>query len=118
HRFKKADSRSKLVKLINKKGVYYTSSKLKETNLPRWIMDFCKSRSVAIQPAAAELLAAYLGADLQKVANEIEKMMLLAAGEKQEITEEGIAAAIGVSKEYNLVRFPDILMSGDKSKLA
>ncbi len=35
HRFKKVDGRSKLVKLIPKKGIYFTSEKLKEDEVPQ-----------------------------------------------------------------------------------
>ena len=66
HRFKKVDGRSKLLKVAKDKGVYYTSDKIKDEQLPTWIQHFGQEQGFKIGPAEAETLAAYLGNDLQK----------------------------------------------------
>jgi DNA polymerase-3 subunit delta len=117
HRFKKIDSRGKLSKLIQQKGVRFLSEKIKEATLPQWIMDYCREQGITIGPKESEMLAAYLGNDLQKITNELEKM-LLNKKEKKEVSAELIATYIGISKEYNVFEFPDILFGGNKEKLA
>jgi DNA polymerase-3 subunit delta len=117
HRFKKLDGRSKLAKLIPKKGVYFTSEKLKEDEVPQWVTGFGSNQGMDIGPQEAEMLAVYLGNDLQKIANELEKISINEAGLKQ-LTIQHIEKYIGVSREYNVFDLPDVIFRGDKNKLA
>jgi DNA polymerase-3 subunit delta len=61
-------------------------------------------------------LATYLGNDLQKIANEIEKVRINVPDEKH-LTAELIQKYIGISREYNVFEFPEALTNGDKEKL-
>src|SRR5690606_41988359 len=54
-----------------------------------------------IQPEAAALMAEYLGADLSKIVNEIEKIFLNTKPEN-EITTDDIQKNIGISKDFNV----------------
>jgi DNA polymerase-3 subunit delta len=117
HRFKKLDGRNKLAKLIPKKGVYFTSEKLKEEEVPQWVAGFGKSQGFEIGAQEAEMLAVYLGNDLQKISNELEKIVINETGLKQ-LTVQHIEKYIGISREYNVFDLPDVLFRGDSSKLA
>jgi len=117
HRFKKLDGRNKLAKLIPKKGVYFTSEKLKEEEVPQWVTGFGTAQGFEIGPQEAEMLAVYLGNDLQKIANELEKIAINETGLKQ-LTVGHIEKHIGISREYNVFDLPDVLFQGDNSKLA
>jgi DNA polymerase-3 subunit delta len=116
HRFKKADGRSKVVKLAKEKGIHYTSDKIRDEQVPQWIHGYGKEIDFSIGEREAQVLATYLGNDLQKIVNEIEKARINVPGEKV-LSAELIQKYIGVSREYNVFEFPEALTSGDKDKL-
>ena len=117
HRFKKLDGRSKLSKLVPKKGVYFTSDKLKDDEVQAWVMSYGKTHELRIEPQVAEMLAVYLGNDLQKIANELEKIKINETG-LQQLEVHHIEKYIGVSREYNVFDLPDVIFRGDSNKTA
>jgi DNA polymerase-3 subunit delta len=116
HRFKKTDGRSKLVKLAKEKGFYYTSEKIKDEKIPQWIEGYGDEIGFHIGEREAQILGSYLGNDLQKIANEIEKVRINVPDEKA-LSADLIQKYIGVSREYNVFEFPEALTSGNKDKL-
>jgi len=115
HRFKKADGRGKLVKLAKEKGYYFTSEKLKDERVPEWIHAYGKEIGFAVGEKEAETLASYLGNDLQRIANEIEKVRINLPGETT-LTEAHIKKYIGISRDYNIFEFPEALTKGDTER--
>jgi DNA polymerase-3 subunit delta len=94
------DKRTKLAKAIMANGVVMTTKKLWENQVPDWINQYLKERNFTIQPRAAELIVDYVGNELSRVSNELEKLMLnVKPGE--EISVDDIEQNIGISKEYN-----------------
>lgn len=116
HRFKKADGRSKLVKFSKEKGVHFTSDKIKDEQVPGWVQTYGHSIGFEIPEREAQVLATYLGNDLQKIVNEIEKVRINVPDEKV-LSAPLIQKYIGVSRDYNVFEFPEALTSGDKDKL-
>ena len=116
HRFKKADGRSKVVKWAKEKGVCFTSDKIRDDNMPGWIQVQGKEMGFNIGDREAQILATYLGNDLQKIVNEIEKVRINVPNEK-EFTADLIQKYIGISREYNVFEFPVALTGGDRDKL-
>ncbi len=108
HKYKKLDARTKLSQAIKKNGLIFTSDKMKEYQLPAWIEKFLAGKGFSITPQAAQLLTSYLGADLGKVANELNKLVV-AVKDTNRITPEHIEKNIGVSKEYNLLELQNAL---------
>lgn len=117
HRFKKLDARGKLAKLAGKNGVYFTSNKIKEEQVPEWIIGYTGSLGAIIGEREAIMLSAYLGNDLQKIANEIGKVLINETGTKT-ISADKIEQYIGISREYNVMDLPDALFEGHQSRLA
>ena len=108
YKYKNLDSRTKLSKSIKKHGVIFTSEKLKEWKLPNWIDSYLAKRDFTITPQAAQLLTSYLGADLGKVVNELNKL-IIAVKNTNKITADHIEKNIGLSKEYNLLELQNAL---------
>lgn len=114
HKYKKADGRSGLAKYMKSKEAkpkvdYLTFDKLKEHQLGEWILQYCLKHQIKINMVNADLLATYLGNDLQKIVNEISKVRInIATGD--EITEELIERYIGISKDYNVFQFPKAII--------
>lgn len=97
----KFDKRKKTFRAIEKNGVVFESASLYDNKVPAWIESFIGQKGYKINQQAALMLAEYLGNDLSKIANELEKLMLnVAAG--AEITLKHIQDNIGISKEYNV----------------
>ncbi|MEN9347935.1 MAG: polymerase subunit delta [Bacteroidota bacterium] len=98
---KTLDKRLKVTKLIEKTAVLYNSEKIKDYKLPEWITTYAQSRGFKIGPDASTMLAEYLGTDLSKVVNEMNKLaIILPAGST--ITPQIIEQNIGISKDYNV----------------
>lgn len=116
HRFKKADNRGKVVKLAKEKGVYYTSDKIKDEALPAWIQNYGSEIGFQVGEQEAQIVASYLGADLQKIANEIEKVRINVPNDKA-LTAQMIQQYIGISKEFNIFDFPSAVTGTDRGKL-
>jgi len=116
HPFKKADTRTRFVKEVKERGVVFTSDKVKDERLPDWIEDYGREKGFLIPRQEAEMLASYLGADLQKIENEIEKIRINVPDEKQ-LTTQLIQRYIGISKEYNIFDFPAAVTSNNHEKL-
>uniref|UniRef100_UPI003D7FCA1B DNA polymerase III subunit delta n=1 Tax=Pedobacter sp. TaxID=1411316 RepID=UPI003D7FCA1B len=74
---------------------------IRENKLAPWIEDLVKEKGYKIDPHAAALMAEYLGTDLSKIANEVEKLMLNISKETT-IDTAHVQKNIGISKEYNV----------------
>ena len=117
HRNKKIDGRSKLPKIIEKSGLHITFNKIKDSEVPGWIQGYGDEHRLRIGHREAELLAGYLGNDLKKIANEIEKVRINMDAGEAELTLQLIQKYIGISKEYNVFGFGDALTGGNKELL-
>jgi len=95
------DKRKKIYKAINKSGLIFQSDPVRDYKLVPWIEDFVKEKGYKIDQQASALMAEYLGTDLSKIANEIEKLMLNVSKEVT-INTDLVQKNIGISKEYNV----------------
>ncbi|KAB1071873.1 DNA polymerase III subunit delta [Tamlana haliotis] len=100
YKYKKLDKRKALYKAINKVGVVFESKKLYENQVADWIRRVLASKKYSITPKAAQMLVEFLGTDLSKINNELEKLQIILPKET-EITPEHIEENIGISKDYN-----------------
>ncbi|MCG8475908.1 MAG: DNA polymerase III subunit delta [Cytophagales bacterium] len=92
---------TKVIKAIDKKGVVLTTKKMYDNKLPDWIKAQVQAKNFAITDRAAYMIAEYVGVDLERVSNELSKMLLNFKGEEKLIDEQAVSSFIGVSKEYN-----------------
>src|SRR5688572_30389974 len=76
YKYKKLDKRTKTGKLLEKSGVVYESKKLYDNQISPWIISYVKNKGFLIGDKAANLLSEYLGTDLAKVSNELDKLMI------------------------------------------
>jgi DNA polymerase-3 subunit delta len=97
----KLDGRKKLSGEIAKTGIVVEFKKLYDNQIPSFITNYLHSRNVRIDPKATQLLADYLGVDLSKLTNELEKLIISLPEKNANITSELIEKNIGISKDYN-----------------
>jgi DNA polymerase-3 subunit delta len=115
YKYKKLDKRSTTYKSLQKNHVFIETKKLYENQLPEWITSSVQEHNIKIGPKAAFLLAEFLGNDLSKISNEIEKLVInLKEGE--EITTDAIQDKIGISKEFNVFELQDAIGKKDVLK--
>src|SRR6201986_119637 len=76
YKYGKFDKRKKTYKAIEKNGAIFESAALYDSKIPGWIEAFVAGKGYKIDPQASAMLAEYLGNDLSKIANEMEKLML------------------------------------------
>ncbi len=101
HKHKKFDSRTKLAKSLKSKAVVFESKKLYDNQIADWIKTYLKERKLNIEADASELIAEYLGTDLSKISNELDKLVInLPAGSS--INAQHVQDNIGISKDYNV----------------
>ena len=101
YKYANFDKRKKIFKSISKSGVIFQSDPVRDYKLAGWIEDLVKEKGAKIAPQAAALMAEYLGTDLSKISNELEKLMLNVSKETT-IDIDHIQKNIGISKEYNV----------------
>lgn len=100
YKYKKIAKNKKLYKVTKKNGVMYESKKLYENQVADWIRRVLAGKKYKITPKAAQMLVEFLGTNLSKIDNELEKLkLILPIG--SEITAEAIEENIGISKDYN-----------------
>lgn len=100
YKYKKIDKRKKLYKIVAKNGVIFESKKLYENQVADWIRRVLSGVKYSIEPKAAQMLVEFLGTDLSKINNELEKLKLIIPAGSQ-ITADQIEENIGISKEFN-----------------
>lgn len=117
HKYKTLDRRKKLASQIEKSGVLFTSAKLYENKIPQWIEQYAKQIGLSCDPRCTRLLTEYLGNDLAKIANELDKLAITLPKGSQ-ITPEAIQDNIGISKDYNNFELQNVIGRGDVEKAA
>jgi DNA polymerase-3 subunit delta len=100
YKYKSLDKRKKLGKIIAEKGVLFESKKLYENQVGDWISSNLKERGYDIEPKAAHMLVEFLGSDLSKIDNELEKLALILK-KGTVISAFHVEENIGISKDYN-----------------
>lgn len=100
YKYKTIDKRKKLYKTLSKNGVIFESKKLYDNQIGDWIRRVLSGQNYTISPKAAQMLAEFLGTDLSKISNELDKLKIILP-EGTQITPEHIEENIGISKDYN-----------------
>ena len=114
HKHKRLDARTKFAKSLKANAVLFESKKLYDNQVPDWISDYLKGKKLKINPNASQLIAEYLGTNLSKIANEMDKLAInLPQGTT--IDEKHIQDNIGISKDYNVFELQKAL--GQRSVL-
>ncbi len=113
YKYGKVDGRQKWVNQLKKTGVLFESKKLRDYEMAPWINQFAKEKGLLVEDKALMMLVDFLGTDLSKVANEIEKLSITQKDGNKRITPEIIEKNIGISKDYNVFELQDALIRKD-----
>ena len=110
------DKRKKLTVELDKAGVLFESKKLKDAQLPGFITSYLKRKQVEIEPKASEMMAEFVGTDLNRMAGELEKLIITLPKGQRRITPEQIERNIGISKDFNNFELRNALIEKDVFK--
>ena len=108
YKYKKLDKRRALAKKIDKVGVLFESKKLYDRDIPGWIQTYLSEKGYAITPKAMQMLTDFLGTDLHKVRNELDKL-IIAMPKSKKIDDADVERNIGISKDYNVFELQNAL---------
>lgn len=96
---KSLDKRKKLYKNLKNNAVFFESKKLYDNQIPDWIENTAKELGLTLENKVRFMMADYLGADLGRIYNELQKLKIVVQDGK--ITPEVVERNIGISKDYN-----------------
>jgi DNA polymerase-3 subunit delta len=114
YKYKTLDKRTKIGKSMEKHAVFLNAKKLYDNEVPGWIQSYCNAKKVQISRGAVMMLSENIGNNLQRLANEIDKLMLnIQSGE---ITESLVQKYVGISKDYNIFELQKAIGLGNKAK--
>lgn len=114
YKYGSLDKRLKLLKEIEKTGVLMESAKIRDYQVVGWITDYVRQHKLDIDSKAVALLAEYLGTDLSKIINELNKLIIGCGGKT--ITAELVESNVGISKDYNVFELQNALIKRDVLK--
>jgi DNA polymerase-3 subunit delta len=102
YKYKTIDKRTKLHKILESHGVYFESPRIRDYLIPAWIERYLMNKGIKADPSASAMLTEYLGADLHKIVNELDKLIITLPPGEPQITTALIEKNIGISKDYNI----------------
>jgi len=115
YKYKKLDKRKKIYKQILKQGVYFESKKLYEKETLNWIIATVKSMEHSIDLKSAQMLIDYLGTNLSKIYNELNKLNIIIPPQSA-ISPDIIEVNIGISKDFNNFELKSAIAAGQYIK--
>ncbi|MCO5261101.1 MAG: DNA polymerase III subunit delta [Crocinitomicaceae bacterium] len=112
YKHKKFDTRKKIIKTAAQKGLVFLSEKIRDYKIVDWITNYAREMGYQIAPKASMLLSEFLGTDIGKIINELEKLEILVE-KGTTINEVHIEENIGISKDYNFFELSNAFAERD-----
>lgn len=110
------DGRKAVVRAIDKVGVIYESKRLYENQVPAFITSYYRDRGFQIDGKSTQMLVDYVGNDLSKLVQELEKLQVVLSGKQPIITAEIVEKNVGISKDYNNFELIKAIANKDSAK--
>lgn len=115
YKYKKVDARKSFAKTLSKNKMLFLSDKVRDYEVAKWIQTEMSKLSLKSKPHIPTLLSEYLGTDLSRISNELQKLkMILKDGEI--IDEKMIETHIGISKDFNIFELIKALGKKDSTQ--
>ena len=116
HKNGKIDARKKVVGLAQTVGVVFDSQKLRDYQLPEFIQNYLKQKKVSIDPKSCQMIADHIGADLNRLTSELDKVLISLPSDNLRVTPEIVEEQIGVSKDFNAFELRNAIVQRDVFK--
>jgi len=115
YKYGKLDGKTTLAKSLKKNSVVLTSEKLRDYQVPKWILDYLSKKGFKITELATQLLTDHIGSNLERLANEIDKLLINLKPDTV-IDDALIEKNIGISKDYNVFELQNAILFRDVMK--
>lgn len=112
YKYGKLDGKTTLAKALKKEAVVLTSDKLRDYQVPKWILGYLSKKGYKITEFATQLLTDHIGNNLERMANEIDKLLINLKPDTV-IDDAIIEKNIGISKDYNVFELQNAIMMRD-----
>lgn len=112
HKHKTLDKRRELGKKIDQLTACITTKKLYDNQLPEFVSEYAREKKVNIEERAVQALCEFVGNDLHRLANELDKLVIGSEAGKP-IAAEQVLNMVGVSKEYNIFELQKAILHRD-----
>ena len=116
HKNGKIDARKKVVGLAQTVGVVFESQRLRDYQLPEFIQNYLKQKKVSIDPKSCQMIADHIGADLNRLTSELDKVLISLPPDNLRVTPEIVEDQIGVSKDFNAFELRNAIVQRDVFK--
>ena len=116
HKNGKIDARKKVIGLAQTVGVVFESQKLRDYQLPEFIQNYLKQKKVSIDPKSCQMIADHIGADLNRLTSELDKVLISLPSDNLRVTPEIVEEQIGVSKDFNAFELRNAIVQRDVFK--
>lgn len=117
HKHKTFDKRRELGKKIDQLTTSAVFKKPYENQLRDFVADYFEQRGFKADESAMAVLVEYVGNDLNRLANEMDKVLISASADKP-ISGDDVMAKVGVSREYNIFELQKAIILRDSLKIA
>jgi DNA polymerase-3 subunit delta len=115
YKYKTLDKRKKVTKLLGKHAVVFESKKMYENQVGTWISRVLQGKGYSIEPKANAMLVEFLGNDLSRISNELNKLQIILP-KGHTINPKDIEVNIGFSKDFNVFELQNALGSRNQLK--
>ena len=105
------DRRKKIAAAIEKNGVLFESKPLKDRELPAFIEQYLKKRGASIDPKSQQMIADAIGADLNRMVGELDKLLIAVPDDDKRVTPALVEKQIGVSKDFNVFELKEAIVN-------
>ncbi len=112
---KKLDGKTILSKELKSRAVFFESKKLYDNQLPDWLKAHIHRQGLLIEDQAVFLLVDLVGNDLQRLANEVQKITAL-LGASKPITAELVRHHVAQTKQYSVFDLQNALANREVFK--
>ena len=116
HKNGSIDKRKKVAAELERKGVVLDSKKMRDDQLPAFITSYMREKGLAADNKSVLMMRESIGADLSRIAGEIDKLAIAMPQGTTAITPELVEEHIGISKEYNNFELQNALVNKDVYK--
>ena len=99
------------MKAIRDAGVVFESKKMNERDIVPFIENYLSSRGVSIDPKSSMLIADAIGANLNRLTGELDKIILSLPKEDRRVTPQVVEDQVGVSKEFNVFELRNAIVN-------
>lgn len=110
------DRRKRLAVLAQKNGVVFESKKISDSRIAGFVSVYLKQHGITATPKAVSMLADNIGADINRLCGELDKLILSLPKGETTVTPELVEEKVGISKEFNFFELQDAIANKDVYK--